>query len=76
MIRGAELLQITEKLKLLIEICLLREIGFEAERIRDLVKEGPKRCYLGPLLLLKIRSVRPGEIKLNPPSSRKSRPAA
>jgi len=36
--RGEELYQITEKLKLLIEICLLREIGSEEERIRDLIK--------------------------------------
>ena len=36
--RGEELYRITEKLKLLIEICLLRESGFEEERIRDLIK--------------------------------------
>jgi hypothetical protein len=36
--RGEELYWITQELKLLIEICLLGEIGFEDERIRDLIK--------------------------------------
>src|SRR5215208_7125114 len=36
--RVEELYPITEKLKHLIEICLLGEIGFEAERIRGLIK--------------------------------------
>jgi hypothetical protein len=36
--QGEELYRITQKLKLLIEICLLGEIGFEAERIKDLIK--------------------------------------
>jgi len=37
-VRGGELHLITERLKLLIEVCLLRDLGFEAERIRDLIK--------------------------------------
>src|SRR5829696_6908392 len=36
--QGEGLYPITQKLRLLIEICLLGEIGFEAERIRDLIK--------------------------------------
>jgi hypothetical protein len=36
--RGKELVRITDKLKLLIEICLLGEIGFEEEMIRDLIE--------------------------------------
>jgi len=37
--RGVELYRITEELRLLVEICLLGEIGFEAESIRDRIKE-------------------------------------
>jgi len=37
--RGVELYQITEQLKLLIEICLLGDLGFEAKRIRDLLNK-------------------------------------